>query len=81
MGYSITTVLNLPFLATLAAGFVFFLWHALLFTTILVFAGVGRLAALTLKSLFTRQQARPRKAARAKVIPESRHSSGSRRPW
>ncbi|MEZ2391743.1 hypothetical protein AB6813_19780 [bacterium RCC_150] len=51
MGYSTTTVLNLVFLATLAAGFAFFLWHVLIFTAILVLAGAGRLAALTLISL------------------------------
>jgi hypothetical protein len=81
MGYSITTVLNLTFLATLAAGLVFFLWHALLFTAILVLAGLGRLAALTLKSLFARRQARYCEAARGKVIPHARHSSAGRRQW
>ncbi|MDP9696749.1 UNVERIFIED_ORG: hypothetical protein J2X79_004332 [Arthrobacter globiformis] len=79
MGYSITTVLNLTFLATLSAGFVFFVWHALLFTAILVLAGLGQLAVLTLQSLFTRRPARPLKPVRGKVIPQARHSSGSRR--
>ncbi|KRE60505.1 hypothetical protein ASG92_21355 [Arthrobacter sp. Soil736] len=59
MDYSTTVALNVTFLATLAAAFVFFLWHVLLFTGLLVLAGAGRLAALILKSLVSKGPRKP----------------------
>ncbi|MBT2551567.1 hypothetical protein [Arthrobacter sp. ISL-5] len=78
MGYSTTMVLNLTFLATLGAGFVFFLWHLLIFTIILVLADAGRLAALTLIALSGRYRTKHREGSHGRVIPNSRQSSGSR---
>lgn len=49
-----TVALNLTFLLTLGIGFLIFLAHILIFTTMLMLAGSAHLAALTFTSLWNR---------------------------
>jgi hypothetical protein len=53
-----TVALNLTFLLTLGIGFLIFLAHILIFTTVLMLAGAAHLAALTFTALWNR----PRRA-------------------
>lgn len=66
-------MLNLTFLATLVACFIFFLWHALLFAAIFVLAGAGRPLTLALISLSRRPPTEKDDASAGRVVPLSRH--------
>jgi hypothetical protein len=50
--------LHMTFLLTLGLGFLFFLAHLLIFTSVLMLAGAARLAALTFTALRDRPQER-----------------------
>lgn len=49
-----TVALNMTFLLTLGIGFLIFLTHILIFTTLLMLAGSAHLAALTFTTLWNR---------------------------
>jgi hypothetical protein len=49
-----TLALNMTFLMTLGIGFLMFLAHVLMFTTILMLAGATRFAALAFTALWNR---------------------------
>lgn len=49
-----TVALNMTFLMTLGIGFLIFLAHVLIFTTMLMLAGAAHLAALTFTALRNR---------------------------
>ncbi|HEY8701042.1 MAG TPA: hypothetical protein VIM08_08785 [Arthrobacter sp.] len=49
-----TVALNMTFLMTLGIGFLIFLAHVLIFTTMLMLAGAAHLAALTFTALWNR---------------------------
>jgi hypothetical protein len=81
-----TLALNMTFLMTLGIGFLIFLAHVLIFTTMLMLAGAARLAALAFTALWNRlrmaevanhrsRPARDRETWPAKAFPQP----GSRR--
>lgn len=49
-----TVALNMTFLMTLGIGFLIFLAHVLIFTTMLMLAGAAHLTALTFTALSNR---------------------------
>ena len=49
-----TVALNMTFLMTLGIGFLIFLAHVLIFTTMLMMAGAAHLTALTFTALWNR---------------------------
>jgi uncharacterized membrane protein len=54
-----TVALNLTFLLTLGIGFLMFLAHVLMLTTMLMLAGTAHSAAVTLTALWTGSDKRP----------------------
>lgn len=74
-----TVALNMTFLMTVGIGFLIFLAHALIFTTMLMLAGVAHLAAMTFTALWNRlrmaatnhasRPARDRERRPAKAFP------------
>jgi hypothetical protein len=81
-----TVALNMTFLLTLGIGFLIFLAHILIFTTMLMLAGTTHLAALTFTALWHRlrltevtnhrsKPARDRETLRAKAFPNLDHDA------
>jgi len=81
-----TFALNMTFLLTLGIGFLIFLAHILIFTTMLMLAGAAHLAALTFTALWNRlrmpgatthrsKPARDRETPRAKAFPNLDHEA------
>lgn len=79
-----TVALNMTFLLTLGIGFLIFLAHVLIFTTMLMLAGAAHLAARTFTALLNRlrtaevtnhrsKPARDRARLRAQAFPNLDH--------